>query len=221
MSLTHRDLAALVGALYDAPASVPWLYLSNPDAGVYIGMVLMDDFMVVALRGSFNLGDWLHDLQARPIAKPAGRPELIQVHAGFYGGTQEAWDIIDTHIGPDEKLIFCGHSLGAARAVLLAATAQAHGIQPHFVCCWGEPPPLMPAGNPYVAHIPGVSYRNKVGDNVLFDVDKVTMSTPLAGYQPRIPLTDLAAPPARRNLLDPFDLHHFALYQGATPATEI
>jgi Lipase (class 3) len=220
MSLTHRDLAAYVAALYDAPAATPWLYLSNPDANVYIGIMRANGYLVVTLRGSFNLGDWLADLRARPIARPAGRPELADVHAGFYDGTQEAWDIIASRIAPDDKLVFCGHSLGAARAVLLAGTARAHGLKPHFIACWGEPPPLMPAGNAWVTGIPGVSYRNALGAGLL-DIDQVTAATQLAGYRPRIPVTDLRAPPPQRRPLDPFDLHHFALYLGATPATEI
>jgi hypothetical protein len=145
-----------------------------------------------------------------------GRPEIKQVHEGFYGGTPEAWDIVDFHYTPADVLVFAGHSLGAARSILLAAHAVAHGIPVHFVCCWGEPAPMHPEGNPLIAAVPAASYRNKV-DGV---PDPVTKSTTLVGYEHPYALTDVLAKPVS-DRFDPLALHHFALYQSVTPDTPI
>lgn len=214
MGLTHRDLAAYVEALYSVPDSVPWLYRSNPDANVYMGLIRQDGALIVVTRGSFDLEDWFHDFMARPI-NPAGRPEIKKVHQGFYGGTPEAWDIISDYVA-DDDLIFAGHSLGAARGVVLAAHAVANGHRPRFVCCWGEPAPMFPEGNVYLAGVPGASYRNVTPGSS----DPVTKSTLPFGYAPRLALTDCRVTPDSHGF-DLFALHHFALYQGATPATEI
>jgi hypothetical protein len=215
MSLTHRDLADLVAALYDAPDSVPWLYRSNLDANVYMGIIRQGGAFIVATRGSFDFEDWLHDLRAKPT-KPVGRPELQKVHAGFYGGTPEAWDIIAEHMD-DEPVVFCGHSLGAARAVILAGHMLAVGFQPTFVCRWGEPAALFPEGNEFIKDVPGVSYCNGVGPFV----DAVTQSTLPFGYRHSVSLTNVSASPGKVSMLDPFALHHFALYQSVTPTMEI
>ena len=217
MSLTQRDLALLSSSLYGNPGSNPvsWLYKSNPDANVVMGIVRRDKYLIVTCRGSFDLEDWVHDILARPI-DPEGRPEIKSVHQGFYGGTPEAWDIVDFHYTPSDLLIFSGHSLGAARSIILAAHAVAHGITPHFICLWGEPAPFRHEGNAIVSLIPAVSYRNKV-DGV---PDPVTKSTTMVGYEHPYPITDVHAIP-KSDRLDPLALHHFELYQSVTPEIEI
>lgn len=52
--LTHRDLAEVVAGQYgNIPGVTPptWLYLSNPDANVFLGMVRIDGCLIVASRG--------------------------------------------------------------------------------------------------------------------------------------------------------------------------
>jgi hypothetical protein len=216
MSLTHRDLAGLVSSLYgDGPAQ-PWLYRSNPDANVYMGIVRRGDHLIVVTRGSFDFEDWLHDFRVKKTV-PGGRPELGAVHDGFYGGTPEAWDIVDWYFEPDTKLVFCGHSLGAARAVLLAGHAVANKRPPAYVRCWGEPACGTETLAALLAGIPAQSDANFVGG----EFDPVTQSTLAFGFKHCWPMTDVSAPPANPKWWDPFDLHHFALYASVTPATEI
>lgn len=212
--ITHRDLAGIVAALYATSDSMAWLYRSNPDANVVMGIVRLGDFLVVACRGSYTGLDWLHDVLVHEI-DPPGRPAIKRVHAGFYSGTPEAWDIVNL-FNEDEKVIFIGHSLGAARAEILAEhMASTRGIFPHLVVTWGQPAVFKPS--PMVGIPAMVSYRNVVAG----DQDDVTWSTDIVGYRHRVPFVDVSAAPAARNKFDPFDLHHFALYQGVTPATEV
>lgn len=211
MSVTHRDLAALVAALYDAPGSVQWLYRSNPDANVMFGVVRSGPFLIAVYRGSFTGMDWLRDILVRSI-EPVGAPFFHGVHSGFYSGTVEARDILASFITPADKVILIGHSLGAARAELAAEHLVAGGIFPHQVVVWGQPAPFKPQmGAP---RYPLISYRNVFGG----DEDEVTYSTDIVGYRHRAPFIDVSAPP-----IDPLPLklHHFPLYQSVTPATEV
>lgn len=214
MSVTHRDLAVLVAALYDAPESMPWLYRSNPDAVVVFGVIRIDGYLIVVLRGSYTGIDWLLDVLV-PAIDPAGRPRIKQVHRGFYFGTVEAADIIMMFYRPGDKVIIIGHSLGGGRAEIEAEQLIALGVGPYLVVTWGQPAPFKP-GMPAPTY-PMVSYRNVVAG----DEDDVTWSTDIVGYRHRVAFTDVSAAPAQNNPADPFRFHHFALYQGATPATEI
>jgi len=219
MSLTHRDLAGYVQALYVAPDSVPWFYRSNPDANVVMGIMRLGHYLIVACRGSYTGTDWLHDVLVRDI-DPAGRPAIKRVHSGFYSGTPEAWDLVEMIYNDGDKVIFVGHSLGGARVEILAEHMLAVlGIAPHLVVTWGEPAPFKPS-TLVAPTYPFKRYRNVVGDGE-DDIDAVTWSTDLAGYRRRVPFTDVSAAPPQRNRLDPFELHHFTLYQSVTPATEI
>jgi hypothetical protein len=210
---THRDLAALVAALYDPLDKTAWLYRANPDANAVFGIVRRDGYLIVVYRGSYTGLDWLHDVLVADI-DPIGRPAIRRVHRGFYSGTPEAWDLLAFIGQPDERIIFIGHSLGGARAELGAEHMLAVlGRAPHLVVTWGQPAVFKANAMPALAY-PLVAYRNVVGG----DEDEVTYATDIVGYRHRAPFVDVSAPPTSGGLLD---LHHFALYQSVTPATEV
>jgi pimeloyl-ACP methyl ester carboxylesterase len=220
MVITHKDLAIITNGLYVTDLSINYIYKSNLDANVYMGMIIKDDVLIVSCRGSFDEEDWLHDLRFHKFVPP-GNNYLGEVHDGMYLGTPEALDIIKfiVNINGIKKIIFCGHSLGGARASLLAAQWTFAEIteQVAALVTWGEPASMLTKGNSYISDIPGANYRNK--DK--YGIDTVTESTKLFGFVPRKQFDDISNPPLKRNLLDLFDLHHFELYMNATPATEI
>ena len=215
---THRDIANLVGALYGDSLAVHWVYRSDPDASVVMGIVRFNGFWVVACRGTYVFQDWLHDLNARPMV-PTSHPAFGQVHRGFYLGTPEAWDIIRSIlIGRDlARIIFAGHSLGAARANLLAAHAVAVGLSPVMTLCWGEPRSGFPQLATFLKGVPGRSYVNVVNGIA----DGVTQLPPPVGYVHRVTLTTINSGGIDPLNVDPFARHHFDLYLAATPAVDI
>jgi len=226
---THRDAAALVAALYAVseretgrPQSCPgapeiaWLYRSNLDANVYLGIVRVGRFLFVVPRGSFDFQDWVHDLMARPV-KPIGRPTFGLVHGGMYDGTVEAIDIVQLFLRPGDLVVFVGHSLGAAHAGLLAAHMIALGGKPHLIICWGEPLWGFDTMTKLLKDVPGASYVNVVHDIA----DGVTKLPPPVGYQHRLPLTPVDSADIDLLDVDPFERHHFFRYWKATPETVI
>lgn len=229
--ITHRDIAGLVAAVYgeaSAP-SVDWLFRSTGNASCYIAVVRIEPFLIVISRGSFNFKDWLHDAQALS-ALPVRYPVLGHVHVGFYKGCEDAWATIEPMVRPDDRVVFAGHSLGAAHVSILAGLMLSSpemldmGQRPRFTLCWGEPKPAFQSLADLLRDVPGVSYRN--GNGIHHDaVTYVPLSIFPELYVHRLNMTAVSSPPPPGNILDDLGpdlaLHHFTLYRPATPATVI
>jgi len=237
MTLTHHHLAKLVAWLYGATSNEPEkvveaaavmtalrgefptlevLYTSNPDAVAVFSLIRIDGYLIVIYRGSYTGRDWLLDILVKEM-DPAGRPSIKQVHSGFYSGTVEASDIIMMFYRDDDKIIIAAHSLGAARGEIECEHLEAIGITPHLLVTWGHPAPFKPSTMPAPKY-PIVKYRNDAENG---EEDPVTYSTDIAGYRHRTPFIDVSAVPVDLHWFDPFALHHFALYESVTPATEV
>jgi hypothetical protein len=99
---------------------------------------------IVAFRGSANPGDALQD--AKAVLVDAGpKYGAGKVHQGFDEQLETIWPPIATKIRearaehPDRPVLFTGHSLGGAMAVLALARAQKEGLLSHPPFT-GEPP---------------------------------------------------------------------------------
>lgn len=86
-----------------------------------------DDLAVLAFRGTEQkVGDFASDLDARQVAWSAGR-----VHAGFAQAYEVARERIETWLTArprPRRLLFTGHSLGAALATLAASVHKPDGL---------------------------------------------------------------------------------------------
>jgi Lipase (class 3) len=139
MLITDNDIAALCLGIYPehfSPAA--WNHFddgSGPD-GVCWGVKHVDDVSIVVLRGTVTLGDWLRNFQA--WVEPIHHDDLGPVHAGFYSGMRTVQRELK-EIVPSRPLIICGHSLGAARAVILSALLTIDNRAPIARICFGEP----------------------------------------------------------------------------------
>lgn len=227
---THRDAANLTAALYvnsgssSAYAYVPsveWLYMSPVGADCFFAVIRVGDLLFVVFRGSFEFKDWVHDILAW-ATMTALHPKWGPVHPGFYAGTDESWSIVKKFIKTTDRVIFVGHSLGAAHAVIGAANmVEDLGIFPSTIV-WGEPKTGFAQFNSFLEKVPGISYRN--GDDRHHDlVTEVPLSFPPMLYAHRFPLTSVSARPSSDIEADIgfFAWHHFSLYASVTPETII
>ena len=79
-----------------------------------------DELILIAVRGTQQLADFLRDADARQVPFEEG---FGQVHRGFYGAAKKAAAFVTSYLDrfyAGQKLLICGHSLGGAVALLLA-----------------------------------------------------------------------------------------------------
>ena len=82
--------------------------------------------LVIACRGTqpTEFGDIKADLKAMPVLAET----ISRVHRGFKTEVDDIWPMIcediDRKVNLDRKLWFCGHSLGAAMATIMASRCK-------------------------------------------------------------------------------------------------
>jgi triacylglycerol lipase len=104
-----------------------------------------EDFMILAFRGTeADAGDIKADADFIKTPGPLGG----NVHRGFLGAFNEVWNLADgpfklidelQRSGVDKRLFITGHSLGAALAILAAASLAEHLYYPDGVYVFGAP----------------------------------------------------------------------------------
>ena len=134
--------------------------------------------MVIACRGTqpTQFNDIAADLKAVPVVAET----VSRVHQGFKAEVDELWPMVLEDLVaklPKQKLWFCGHSLGAAMATIMASRCMYEEAVP-------DPQELYTYGSPrvgwkgYVVHL-GVQHHRWVNNN-----DIVTRVPPrLMGYK--------------------------------------
>ena len=216
--ITDRDIAALCSAIYAYPGDPPpsWDHFdAGLDDGVCWALKKLPGADVIVLRGSVTFQDWLRDLRGDPIMTPLGF-----VHAGFHAGMIPMW--LEAKAMLSQPAIVSGHSLGAARAGILAGLMTLDKVTPKARIVFGEPKPGYLELAKIIEATPGRSYRN--GDATHHDlVTDVPFSFPPLQYvhpTPIIPVTAVPGPDIFATL-GVFAWHHAPLYAAATPATPI
>lgn len=146
-------LIGLCNDLYTNPEKLDKLYEFD---GCHAAIKHAGDTDVIVLRGSLDAIDWMRDAEAFPIWDP----RIGFVHSGFMAGMNDVLAAVAIDALP--KLAITGHSLGGARARILAALL-AYNTRPVTQCCvFGSPRPgfagltriLQKSGTPLA------SYRN-------------------------------------------------------------
>jgi|SRR5579871_2507186 len=208
---SDATLAGLCASIYGHGAPVAWdHYDAGDDDGVCWALKRLDGVDVVVYRGSADLGDWIEDFRALPIATRIGT-----VHNGFHAGMEHAW--ADARVLLRQPAIITGHSLGAARAAVVTGFMIKDGLAPIARVVFGEPKPGFADLAALVASVPGRSYRN--GDGTHHDlVTDVPLTLPPADYLHPTPIIPVCAKPAPDDPWGPFSFHHIELYQAALAA---
>ncbi|HSM02348.1 MAG TPA: lipase family protein [Acidimicrobiia bacterium] len=94
------------------------------------------DRLFVAFRGTeANPIDWSRNARFNPLAGEFG-----SIHSGFVSGLAEVWEgVLDVIADAGKPVIFTGHSLGGALAMLGAVRADAEGHEVDAIYTYGQP----------------------------------------------------------------------------------
>lgn len=159
--LTYAKLAQKV---YSVPPQI-----GTADSSCRAIVEMTDDGVALVFRGSDDTASWLADLDAETVNVHG----LGELHNGFY----QAWKLNKDMLLNNAADVVCGHSLGAALAILHGAIMCLNGKPPKAVFAF-EPPRVSVddmLANLFSAH--GVQlflYRN--GADIVTDVP-VTLPT--------------------------------------------
>ena len=131
------DYAQAARLAYHKPPDI-----GNPGSASRAIIQTLEGETVIAFPGSNNLACWLADMDVliRDV------PGMGFVHVGFHDAWKKIADGVAAKIG-DQRVIFTGHSLGGALAILAGAA----------MCLAGKPPKAIYAFEP-----PRVSIDNTI-----------------------------------------------------------
>ena len=132
--------------------------------------------LVIACRGTepTQFNDIAADLKAAPVVAET----VSRVHRGFKAEVDELWPMVcDDLVGTKQKVWFCGHSLGAAMATIMASRCKNYASVPN-------PEELYTYGSPRVGWPGFVDSLNVVHHRWVNNNDIVTTVPPwLIGYK--------------------------------------
>ena len=132
--------------------------------------------MVIACRGTqpSEFSDIAADLKAVPVLAET----ISRVHKGFKEEVDDLWPMIcediDRKVNLKKNLWFCGHSLGAAMATIMASRCMFYASVP-------DPEELYTYGSPrvgwrgYVVHLGVVHHRWKNNNDIVTTVPPTFM----------------------------------------------
>jgi hypothetical protein len=212
--LRDAAIADLCALIYKPAAPISFDHFdAGEDDGICWALKKMPGLDVVIFRGSVTSLDWIRDFRALAIKTRIGH-----VHDGFYAGMEHMWGDLRPLIS--QPCVVTGHSLGAARAAVLAALMVADGVTPFARVVFGEPKPGLIDLAEVIKAVPGRSYRN--GDERHHDlVTDVPFTLPPLQFVHPTPIIVVTARPSG-SLFERFGVfayHHVELYQAALAAS--
>lgn len=153
--ISDLELAQACNDTYDI--GVTWWRLNYVDE-VWVGIRLLAGGSVVVLRGSEVATDWVRDMRGLPTRHPV----LGLCHRGFLAGMDDAGAWVAATL-PKGPYAVTGHSLGAARALIVAGLLTAAGRPPDRLVTFGTPRPgfRQLAGILTGGGFPIVCYKNR------------------------------------------------------------
>lgn len=142
--------------MYDDEKRDQWLHYWETN-NVHIGHKKIDDFDLFIPRGTQELEDFVRDV----VALPVWHSQLGFCHGGFLIGIDEAFEEIKSVAGG--RNILGGHSLGGARARLLAGLFVCNGVPYDSLIVCGSPKAGMENHKRLIEKYgrPHLSFRNR------------------------------------------------------------
>jgi hypothetical protein len=139
MIVTSHSLVDAAHDIYTLPSTAYEHYWDLD--GIVLGHNVVGDCDVISLRGSLTREDFLDDANAIP----KWHPQLGYCHSGFLEGMDDVYTQVRKVV--NKKVIFTGHSLGGARARILAAMFAANPSPcagtSLGLCVFGSPKPAF------------------------------------------------------------------------------
>jgi hypothetical protein len=208
---TDALIASYCGSIYKPIAMLGHfdVFDAGLDDGVCWALKKLPGFDLVVFRGSITLQDWVRDLRALALPSRIGH-----VHVGFYAGMENVWKDLRPLIS--QPAIVAGHSLGAARAGVMAALMTVDGAPPVARVVFGEPKPGLIDFAKIIEKIPARSYRN--GNARHHDlVTDVPFSFPPLEFVHPTPIVPVNCTPdvSEFEQMGVFAFHHMELYETA------
>lgn len=154
MPVSHLVMAQLSAQIYQ---SLDGFDKSWTKDDVVIATKRIGDTDVLVLRGSQTAEDWLRDAEA----VPQHHHQLGMCHAGFLAGMDDVFAEVRGVVEP--QVAITGHSLGGARARILAGLFVCNRLKVDQLCVFGSPKPAF-AGLATIIQRSGMahtSYRNR------------------------------------------------------------
>ena len=193
---------ACADAYADAPAGFDHIWEFS---GTHAAHRRVEGADIIVFRGSKDAEDWIRDLEAVPIWDS----RLGFVHAGFMMGMYDV--LAAVALAAVKDIVVTGHSLGGARARILAALLAYSGKPVSQCCVFGSPRP----GFANLSRIlqksatPLASYRNYHDPVPLVPAAWVpVIGDPWVHPDPWISLEEHSAP----DDLEPLRDHHIQRY---------
>lgn len=206
MRVTDLEIADLIQLSYRSDSQWDLRWAGPADDDLTVCVEKLGDMTVIVFPGTTDIQGWLRDFEAVP-STPHDHPQLGPVHAGFWAGVDQAYQIVSQAGCLDGPVIVGGHSKGAANGILFAGLLTAAGKPPAAVVTCGEPRAGMALLARLLAPVPIRSYRNL--DDPVCDVP---FTLPGFDYQHPRALIPLAAAPLAGDPWGPLAAHHIELY---------
>ncbi|KAI0457961.1 lipase [Xylaria acuta] len=135
---------------------------STTDIQGFVSTDAKNQVIVASVRGSHSLRNWITDLTF--LQKDCNLGSGCKVHSGFATAWDEISDAVISAVkaakdaNPAYRIVFTGHSLGAAVSSLGAAYARQQGLEVDIIN-YGSPRVGNAAFAQFVSDQPGVEYR--------------------------------------------------------------
>ena len=201
MNITPLYLAQQCAQLYTSADG--WAHYWQTDDVVLAHAALDDGTDLIVLRGSMTTEDWIRDATAVPVWHSG----LGFCHGGFLAGMDDVFSEVRYVV--DKKVIITGHSLGGARARILAGMFAYNALPVDTLCVFGSPKPafvnlariIQKSGMTHISH----RNRNDIVPTVPLDIP------PFFDFVHTEDWITLNAEPAETDM-EPLRDHHIALY---------